>query len=438
MISSSIKEQIVKIWDKYIKSGRIVYNTKGEVIGDIDEARLRAIEDIKIYIESFLSGKITISEFKTSLDGYNKRNNLWGFTAAKGQMFFNLLVNTSESIGSLTDLLKSSISEPKDLEDAKQKLEKFERFVRQVYDKGSDKRKVPKPGSTGYFLSYFWQIHNNQKWPILYSSLVNSFERLGIWKEWETQKEEYEFFYHLNEEVKSILAANAKQPINNWDAEHAFWSDSENPRTPQKVTTHVGDSAQKEESLPLIANFNVSDYLIPRVARLVELGASKDKNKGSEFEKMVSEAFKQLDFEVEILGQGTGRNPDAILKFREEHTAFIVDAKAYSEGYSLGIDDRAIKEYISHFCPKLTKEGFKKIGFIIVSNSFKSGLEDFISDVTWTTDVKRFILLSSEALLYLLAYSSKDSLSTKSIIEFLVNTDSPILKEAVIAKFDDV
>ena len=153
---------------------------------------------------------------------------------------------------------------------------------------------------------------------------------------------------------------------------------------------------------------------------------------------MVSEAFRLLDFEVEPMGQGSGRNPDAIIKYGEDHAAFIVDAKAYSEGYSLGIDDRAIREYINDYCPRLNREGLKKMGFIIVSNSFKSDLEDFISAITWTTDVKRFVLLTSEALLYLVAYRAKDNLATKTIIDFLVSTPSPIRVEQVMAEFDDV
>ncbi|ADQ81287.1 hypothetical protein J5295_05690 [Riemerella anatipestifer] len=34
-------------------------------------------------------------------------------------------------------------------------------------------------------------------------------------------------------------------------------------------------------------------------------------SKGSAYEKLVAEIFKQLDFEVEILDQGNGRNSDA-------------------------------------------------------------------------------------------------------------------------------
>lgn len=98
----------------------------------------------------------------------------------------------------------------------------------------------------------------------------------------------------------------------------------------------------------LFTPLELSDYLIPKVCKLVELGSSTESSgssMGHEFEKMVAEVFRLLDFEVEVLGQGSGREPDAILKHREDHVAFIVDAKAYSSGYSLGIDDRAIKEY---------------------------------------------------------------------------------------------
>ena len=161
----------------------------------------------------------------------------------------------------------------------------------------------------------------------------------------------------------------------------------------------------------LNAGFDLSEYLIPRVARLAELGGSIDKpgsSKGHEFEKLVSETLGLLDFEVEVLGQGMGREPDAIIKYAAEHIAFIVDAKAYANGYTLGTDDRAIKEYISYHCPRLKQAGFTKLGFIIVSNSFKSDLKEFINDITWTTDIKRFLLLTTEALLHLVAYKTKE------------------------------
>ncbi len=185
----------------------------------------------------------------------------------------------------------------------------------------------------------------------------------------------------------------------------------------------------------------MKDYLIPRVANLIEVGANNDKSssaKGSEYETIVAEIFRLLDFDVEILGQGSGRNPDSILRSKENRTAFIVDAKAYTNGYSLGIDDRAIKEYIETNCPILYKEGYDKIGFILVSNSFKSDFDSFINNVTWNTQIKRFVLITSEALLYLLAYKTKINLSSSQIIEKIVGGGNLIETHQIIEEFDDV
>jgi len=79
-----------------------------------------------------------------------------------------------------------------------------------------------------------------------------------------------------------------------------------------------------------------------------------------------------------------------------------------------------------------------KIGFIIISNEFRSNFDSFINDVTWNTDIKRFILMSSEALLYLLAYKTKDKLSIPNIIEALITLNNPITSDQIIAKFEDV
>lgn len=253
-----------------------------------------------------------------------------------------------------------------------------------------------------------------------------------------------QYVFNLYQEIKHILSDHTKRTITNWDAEHSFWNFRKITGVP-KPGKHKIDTTESlttiENTTTFKPNFEISEYIIPKVAKLIELGSQTDKTaslKGSEYEKLVAEIFKLLDFEVEYLGQGSGRNPDAVVKFREENTAFLVDAKAYSSGYSLGIDDRAIKEYINHFCPKLQKEGYKKVGFIIVSNSFKSTFDSFINEITWNTDIKRFVLLTSEALLYLLAYKTKDKISLSSLIESIVGLGNVITAQNVVSEFDDI
>jgi hypothetical protein len=451
MIKSDKIEKIKKLWDDYINSDQLVLDTKGNELPNINQLRLEAIKSLSEIILQFQNKELSVGEFKSSVDSFNKRNNLWGFTAIKGQFFFNQLTKNinDEGVLKIEALLKDTISEPKDIKEALEKIEKLEKYCQNLFLKAKDKRLVPNPKSVAYFLSYFWQIADNTKWPIYYTASIQTLEEIGLWTERPVQKDNYELFYTLNEEIKTILSEYAKKELSNWDIEHTFWHFRGNPnrkiedkKTKSKITTVTPPiETNEDKSIIVNANFELSEYIIPKVSKLIELGNTTNKSapqKGSEFEKIVAEVFEQLDFEVEPLGQGTGRNPDAIVKFREGNTAFLIDAKAYNSGYSLGTDDRAIKEYIDHHCPKLRKDGYQKIGFIIVSNEFKSNFDNFINEITWNTDIKRFILLSSEALLYLLAFKTKNKLTLSAIIDSIVGFGNPITAKNIIEAFGDV
>lgn len=456
MIQENIKKQIIAIWDKYIADNKKVQDTKGNDIDNIDRKRIDAIETLKMIIDDFLTDAIDIAEFKTDIDSFNKRNNLWGFTSVKGQMFFNLLLKTcdgDEQIRKLSKLLKDCIIEPKNVADALNKIEIMEKYTSSIFNKALNKRKAPNPRSVCYFLSYFWQIQNYQQWPVMYSSMIVSLTDIGLWQDPVPHKEAYNTFYKLNEEIKQILSNHTGRDINNWEAEHAFWNYRTVTAYPKKeikikiteplavkgdaiITGNVTISTLK------VASFNINDYLLPIISNLIELGKeseSSSASKGREFEIAVCEVFRQLGFTVTPLGQGTGREPDLIATHKEENVAFIVDAKAYQNGYALSANaERAIREYINHYCPKLRKEGIIKIGFIIVSNSFKLGFENFINEITWNTEIKRFSLLTSEALLHLLAYKSKDQIQLTEIIDAIINTTNPIIAQPIIEKFDDI
>lgn len=450
MITDNIKTQIISIWDKYVADNKKVQDTKGKDLDNIDEKRIKAIGTLKIIIEDFLIGKIDIAEFKTDIDSFNKQNNLWGFTSIKGQMFFNLLLKTSDSDKQtikLTELLKDCITKPKNLSEALGKIEAMDKYTSAIFNKAPDKRKAINPGSVCYFLSYFWQIHDYQMWPVMYSSMIVSFTDIGLWPEPTSHMEAYNTFFSLNEEIKQILSLHTGRQITNWEAEHAFWNFRAVTAYPKQPTKSkevkiLETTIDNTVSALKVASFDIRTYLLPVISNLIELGSETENSsaaKGSKFEKAVCEVFRQLGFNVQLLGQGSGREPDLIAIFKEENVAFIVDAKAYPNGYMMGAsDERAIREYISHYCPKLQKDGIRKIGFIIVSNSFKSYLNDFINEITWITDIKRFSLVTSEALLHLLAYKSKDQLSLPEIIDAFIGLGNSITAQDVIQKFDDV
>ncbi|MBB6498962.1 hypothetical protein [Pedobacter cryoconitis] len=86
----------------------------------------------------------------------------------------------------------------------------------------------------------------------------------------------------------------------------------------------------------------------------------------------------------------------------------------------------------------MRKAGFTKVGFIIVSNSFKTNFENFINGITWNTDIKRFVLMESDALLHLLAYKNKEKLTIGQVIECIVSSGFQINAQDIIQRFADV
>ena len=102
-ITKEAEKKIISIWDGYIASDQVVLDTKGKELDAIDTSRRKAIVEIAALIEGFQKGDLNINEFKSALDGYNKRNNFWGFTATKGQMFFNQLVKNERQFNTGLD-----------------------------------------------------------------------------------------------------------------------------------------------------------------------------------------------------------------------------------------------------------------------------------------------------------------------------------------------
>jgi hypothetical protein len=442
MLDEEAKKQIAEIWRNHVASNSTGFDKEGVLINNIDDSRLYAIEVVKIIIHNFMKGDFNIHDFKTSLDSYNKHNNLWGFTAKLGQMYFNQLIQANESnIEKLTTLLKDAITEPKNLKDALSKIESLEKLTTAIYNKSRDKHNAPYPGAVGFFLSYFWQIHNHQKWPILYNSLINSYVEMGIWKEHRTQKETYEFYYNLTGDLKDLVKTTTGTEVSNWDIEHAFWNYKNKPKPlsvsmPSKAEAQYSTSTTaelksvkeaevkevrevkevkevkevREREVQFTEAFDIREYLLPRLTRLLDYENQEAAGTPGHvpYEELVAESFSQLDFDVKVLEQGRRRNPYAQLKFREENIAFIIDANANSKDYFEQNDERMIKEYLKEQCKELKKEGFKKVGFIFISRSFEPSHQEFVNFITWNTNIKKVILLTSDALLYLLAYKNKN------------------------------
>lgn len=444
MSEAHLRSQILEVWNEHVSTVNSEKNAEGRAGNNIDDSRIYAIEVVKIIIHNFMKGDFDVNDFRTALDSYNKHNNLWGFTAKLGQMYFNQMIKYNEnSLDKLGATLKDLITEPKNLREALLKIETLEKMTIAIYTKAKDKHNAPYPGAVGFFLSYFWQIKNHKKWPILYSNLISSFKELGVWEEHKTQKATYESYVSIYNRVKVILEEIAGREVSYWEIEHALWNykfkpealsyvselipspkaepskasvqESVKEEVVEQITTEVPNTnvepeeRRQEQNDRVMASkeaINYQEYLMPRLSRLLNNEYVQNDPENS-FSALVLEAFSQLDFQVEVLDQNKEKNAYAVLKFREENVAIILDAHPNSADFQKENDRRIVKEYISDNLKALNKEGYKKVTYILVSNHFTDLYNSFVSYINWNTDIKKTILVSTEAILYILAYKLK-------------------------------
>jgi hypothetical protein len=172
---------------------------------------------------------------------------------------------------------------------------------------------------------------------------------------------------------------------------------------PSSTPVENAKHAKETGTIPLF----VSQFLPPVVTDFIFLSQSEDR--ANDFERKVSLVFQMLGFEVTSLGQGTGRNPDSIAKATQEHFALIIDAKARTESYMMGTEDRKFIEYIRQHQPVLTREGCKKLYFVIVSSRFAGRDTASIIRVKQETQIP-VIEIRADQILRILAFAIENPL----------------------------
>lgn len=419
-LSKSQIEQIQRIWEDYISHGARILNASKEYTQqELDEKRLEIIPEVLGWLNRFLKDEIALEEFKTANDGINKRNRLWGFQAINGQMFFNVLAKNSsagERREEFIELLKSSLPAPAAITQARTTIKTFARFTKDLGQYSADPRGAPKVGSIPYFLSYFWQIQKPEEVPIYYTSMVNALSNLDIWSPSGEVDEDYVEFYKLNHEMLEYLSNQASRKLRLWDVEHAFWFNYQ----PQNVVSETQTKqditpAQKADKPGRIERpaDELSESLIPPVVAtlprlaandglLAEMYGKSGKAIEKVFEEKLAVLFRMLGYETQLLGQGQGRVPDGVAVSQEFRYAIIYDAKVRQNAYTMGTDERAIREYIASQGERLRRQGMRNLYFMVISSTFTGDHDDTIRSLKIETNVNEVLLVEVKSLLAML------------------------------------
>lgn len=443
------KIRAIQIWQKYCAEGERFINASKEYTHEaLDRRRIEVIPAVQAILDNYLTGKTQLDEFKTQIDSINKRNRLWGFKGINGQMFFNILTKISLAGGKTNDLeslLKSSIPLPPSPEQSSTVIDEFAQFTRSLSRFVDDQRGAPKTGAINFFLSYFWQVQSSQTYPIYYSSMINILQEYNLWLPSETIGQSYVSFYRLNHELLELFSRESGRNLTLWDVEHAFWF-----MTQPESVVETETKQPTKESLPSENKINeveLPDSYIPPVVSILprlaindpEWGRICQKMGGSiekEFEKRIDILFKMLGYQTEALGQGRGRVPDGIAICSEFRYAIGYDAKVRQQPYSMGTDERAIREYIMLLTDRLRRQGIRQIYFMVISSSFTGDHDDVIRGLKMETDVREVLLVEASALVALLETKLRDPMLTlgpEGIQRLLA--DSGILSEADIKEF---
>ena len=393
--------------------------TPAEISGSGDKERVRLIEqELEPLLTKYLEGNTSLAEFKSKIDSINKRNRLWGFKGIKGQMFFNMVVNVADDIDECDQELKAAIAIPANDQIASSRIKTFVSYVKRLGDQwveaGNTRHGCPKVGSIPFFLSYFWQIQDLKTWPVYYTNSVNTMTDLNLWQPSGDYSEDYLAFKRIHEELAVYYSEVSGKAFDLYEVEHVFWYRGENPylavkgepvedpgkiiKHIPKIQTEIPETKRLPESYvpPIVA-------ILPQIARhdetLVDAANRSGTTLERAFEKYVDATFTILGYDTKLLGQGKGRVPDGIALAIDDNHAILWDSKIRSGGYSMGTDDRTIREYITTQSRELKRRrSLRNIYYLIISSTFADDYDDTIRSIKMETDVSEVTLVEADAL----------------------------------------
>ena len=186
------------------------------------------------------------------------------------------------------------------------------------------------------------------------------------------------------------------------------------PTTPSTVTPEAGALAPERVSLP--------DSYVPPVVAVLPVLARHDSQMAAAaqragtsieraFERAIDAAFTILGYETKLLGQGKGRVPDGIATAHDHSYTILWDGKVRGAGYSMGTDDRVIRDYVTTQSREVKRRAYlRNLYYFIVSSAFADDYDDAISSLKMETDVNEVVLLEAAALVAMVDAKLRDPL----------------------------
>jgi hypothetical protein len=97
--------------------------------------------------------------------------NVFGLRGTSGGMFFNMLVKYIPDEPLLARHLRSALTLPKDAHDGQRRMHSFVEFLGKLISRQYATRGQLQPARVPFFLSAWWHLQDNKRWPIFYAQV---------------------------------------------------------------------------------------------------------------------------------------------------------------------------------------------------------------------------------------------------------------------------
>jgi len=393
-VTEASRDKFVDLAKRYLEDHETVRSQEKR-----DEMRLKVSEEADRIVKPFLSGALSVEDFKLKVDALNRRNPLWGFSGVIGQMFFNMLFNASGDKGSLTEALTRCIALPRDIEEAGSRISSMQAYVIDLRESLENKRMRPQVKPVSYFLSYFWQIQD-RSWPIFYPSIEQALSKLGLLTFKEDYGEYYKDFYNINSDLMRLFSESTGRRASVYDVEHVLWWYVQTSKPPPEPPPPQVEDVDMNYIPPIVADVPALSRSDPET---IQRYRQEGKIPEQVLETKLAALFKMIGWDVQQLGHTVSgkRAPDGILTSHVPY-AVIYDAKESEAGYSIAGDDIRMIQYIKNYQPEARRQRVQRIYFMIVSSDFKGRYDESISKIVHQTEAKNVVLAKADLLLKLL------------------------------------
>jgi hypothetical protein len=313
------------------------------------------------------------------------------------------MLNAAPNTEEFTEHLREVLPVPPTRAVAAERIDNHAELARTFRNNSLDSEPRYKPAI--FFLSYFWHIQSPQEFPVFYVTTERYLESQDRFVQDGGYGEDYVQFI----EVMDDLIEEAAEVTTDFDWQYrdisnaVYWHEELLPEWESEQVEEIEETGGADPE-----GVSTEMFLPPIVSDLASVAGRKgsteeeygEQNRTLDvvFENKLHHTFRMLGFDVEELGQGSGRQPDGVATAVRNDYAIIYDAKVRQNGYSLATDDRAIREYIETHARQLQDQGVQRIYFAIVSSTFSDPDLGTLGKIRETTAIENIVLLSAELL----------------------------------------